>query len=201
MLCLVTATDPTWAERAVNDLATLLADHAHCEMKAASNALSLSARLPHVPRVARALVALAREELEHYDAVLAELHRRGIPLPLPAVDEYASSLRGLARKDSRASAHAAFVDRLLVAALIEARSCERLGLVGKALAGRGEAQLASFYEDLFAAEARHYRTFVELAIELDPDHNEAAVRARLAEMAEKEGALAARLGGAATVHG
>jgi tRNA-(ms[2]io[6]A)-hydroxylase len=199
VLCLTTATDPRWAERAVDDLPTLLADHAHCEMKAASNALSLAARLPHLPKVARPLIALAKEELDHYDGVLAELERRGMVLPPPAVDTYAAELRKVARREGKSSLEAALMDRLLVAALIEARSCERLGLVGKALAARGEPELAAFYEELFASEARHYRTFVELANVMMPD--EAAVRVRLSEIAAAEGAIAARLGSSPTVHG
>jgi len=199
VLCLVTATDPSWAERAADDLPTLLADHAHCEMKAASNALSMAARLPQLPKVARALVALAKEELDHFDAVLAELERREVALPPPAVDKYAAELRGIARREGPTSPETALVDRFLVAALIEARSCERLGLVAAALAARGEHALAQFYEELFACEARHYRTYLDLAISVVSD--EAAVRARLGEMAAAEGAIAARLGGGTTIHG
>ena len=199
MLCLTTATDPAWADRAAGDLPTLLADHAHCEMKAASNALSLAARLPDHPGIARALVALAKEELEHYDAVLVELMRRKIRLPPPEVDAYAAELRAATRKTGRPSPETALADRFLVAALIEPRSCERLGMLAKALADRGEAELAAFYEELFASEARHYRLFVDLAIKVSGD--EALVRARLADLASAEGAIAARLGGSATVHG
>lgn len=199
MLCLTTATDPDWADRAVADLPALLADHAHCEMKAASNALSLAARLPEHPGIARALVALAKEELEHYDAVLVELMRRGIRLPPPEVDAYAAELRAASRRVGRPAPEAALADRFLVAALIEARSCERLGMLAKALAARGEEALAAFYEELFASEARHYRLFVDLAIQVGGD--EPAVRARLAELAAAEGAIAARLGRAPTVHG
>jgi tRNA 2-(methylsulfanyl)-N6-isopentenyladenosine37 hydroxylase len=199
VLCLTTATDPRWADRAASDLPTLLCDHAHCEMKAASNALSLAARLPEHPRIARALVALAKEELEHYDAVLSELMRRDIRLPPPEVDAYAAELRAATRRVGRPSPETALADRFLVAALIEARSCERLGLLAKALAARGESALAAFYEELFASEARHYRLFVDLAIEVSVD--EATARARLAELAAAEGQIAACLGGAATVHG
>ncbi|MBK8253883.1 MAG: tRNA-(ms[2]io[6]A)-hydroxylase [Polyangiaceae bacterium] len=199
MLCLVTATDPGWAERAVDELPLLLADHAHCEMKAASNALSLAARLPEHPSICRTLVALAKEELEHYDAVLAELERRQIHLPPPAVDSYAADLRAAARREGRPSLQEALTDRFLVAALIEARSCERLSLIAKALATRGETALALFYDDLFASEARHYTTFVDLAIALSGD--EPRVRARLNSLAAAEGAIAARLGHLPAVHG
>jgi len=168
-------------------------------MKAASNALSMAARLPHLPKVARALVALAKEELDHLDTVLAELERRGIELPPPVVDAYAAELRGAARKERCSSYEDALVDRFLVAALIEARSCERLGLAARALEARGEVALAAFYDELFVSEARHYRTFLDFALAVVPD--EPAMRARLAQIAAAEGAIAARLGGGATIHG
>lgn len=224
MLCLTTSTDPAWARLAIADLPRLLADHAHCEMKAAANALSLAARLPHLPRVARALAALAKEEIDHFDAVLAELAEREVTLPPPAVDPYAAALRKLMRKEgaqeepratqatkdaghgnqrrarrSTISSEDVIVDRLLVAALIEARSCERLGLLAEALAGAGEARLAAFYKELFASEARHYRTFVDLAIEVAGPRGD--VQGRLAALAAAEGSIAATLGNEATVHG
>ena len=199
VLCLTTATTPRWAERAADDLPILLADHAHCEMKAASNALALAARIPHLPKLARVLVALAREELDHYDAVLAELERREISLPPPAIDEYAAQLRKVTRVNGRPTLEAALTDRFLIAALIEVRSCERLGLLASALRGRGEHTLAAFYDDLFASEARHYTTFVDLAIKLAGD--EPSVRARLAEVAAAEGRIAEHLGTMPTVHG
>jgi len=199
VLCLTTATDPRWAERAAENLPILLSDHAHCEMKAASNALSLAARLPQLPKVARVLVSLAREELDHYDAVLAELERRQVVLPPPGIDEYAVALRQATRRQGKPTFEAALLDRFLIAALIEARSCERLDLFAKALGPRGDGALAGFYEALFVSEARHYTTFVDLAIEIFGD--EPKVRARLIEVAAAEGKIAASLGHSPTVHG
>jgi len=198
VLCLTSATDPRWAALAIADLPALLADHAHCEMKAASNALSLSTRWPVTPRIARALVELAEEELRHFRAVVDELERRGIPIGRPEVDVYAATLRKLAQAGCKKSPEASFVDRLLVGALIEARSCERFRLLADALAAKGDA-LAAFYDDLFASEARHYRTLVDLAIEVAGD--EAAVRARLDDLAEQEGALGKTLGAHPSIHG
>lgn len=198
MLCLTQPTDPAWAATATADLRALLADHAHCEMKAASNALSLATRWPATPRVARALVDLAEEELRHFRAVVDELERRGIPLGRPEVDVYAAELRKIAQAGCKKSPEASFVDRLLVGALIEARSCERFRMLADALAAQGDA-LASFYDELFASEARHYRTLLDLAIEVSGD--EPAVRARLADLARAEGQLAATLGQRASIHG
>src|SRR5512139_4145230 len=109
------ATDPRWAPVAV-------AGHAHCEKKAAASALKLVADHPDRPDLVRALAKLAQEELQHFLAVLAELGRRGIALPADEGDPYARALVRLVR----GGGEAALVDRLLVSALIEARSCERL---------------------------------------------------------------------------
>ncbi len=201
VLCLTHPTDPRWAEAAVSDLSSLLSDHAHCEMKAASNALSLAARWPAMPRLVRALAAIAEEELQHFRAVLDELERRGIGLGKPEVDAYAADLRKAASATGVHSASAALIDRLLVGSLIEARSCERFKLLAPALEARGEGRLAGFYDELFVAEARHYTTFVDLALEVAGDGEEEAVRSRLAELARAEGELAAKLGRGATIHG
>ena len=198
MLCLIRSTPPRWAEIAADDLDRVLADHAHCEMKAATNALSLATRWPATPRVARALTDLAEEELRHFREVLALLEQRGVELGRPDVDGYAAELRRAANASSDKTPAGSLADRLLVGALIEARSCERFRLLADALAARGDA-LASFYEDLFTCEARHYKTLVDLAVEVLGD--EPRVRARLAEIARVEGDIAARLGVRPTIHG
>ena len=200
MLCLTRPTDPSWIARALADLPALLVDHAHCEMKAASNALAMAARSPDFPVVVRALTALAEEEIRHFRMVLDELDRRGIPLRKPPVDEYAAELRRVADRRRPRTPSESVVDRLLVGALIEARSCERFKILAEALrAGGGDEALAAFYEDLFAAEARHFRTFVDLAEEVDGDP--ARVRARLDELARAEGELVDRLEARAAIHG
>ncbi|MDC0748755.1 tRNA isopentenyl-2-thiomethyl-A-37 hydroxylase MiaE [Polyangium mundeleinium] len=200
MLCLTRPTDPAWATLALADLATLLRDHAHCEMKAASNALSLAARWPERTEVARALVELAEEELRHFRGVLDELTRRGLTLGKPEVDVYAAELRKAIGVGRKGAPEDPLVDRLLVGAVIEARSCERFRLLCEALRSRGdEPELLAFYEELFACEARHYRTFVDLATSVKADP--AAVRARLEEIARAEGRLVEVLGKEPTVHG
>ena len=213
MLCLTRPTDPRWAALALRDIDAVLVDHAHCEMKAASNALSLAARSPSFPRVVRALVDLAAEEIGHFRRVLDELERRGVALGKPPIDAYAAELRKLASTTAkRRDAEDSLIDRLLVGALIEARSCERFRLLADALAEQGQTELAAFYEELFAAEARHFRMLCDLAVEVTaargprsaPDArevHEARVKARLAELALAEGDIVARLGVGATIHG
>jgi tRNA-(ms[2]io[6]A)-hydroxylase len=186
VLGLACSTDPAWAARAAEKLDEVLVDHAHCELKAASNALSLAARSPSFPDVARRLVDLAEEEIRHYRRVLEELDRRGV-----AVGKPQSSTRAR-------SAAASLSDRLLVGALIEARSCERFRLLADELARRGRPDLAALYDELFAAEARHHRTFVDLAARVVGAD---AARERLAALAIIEGDIAARAGAEPRIHG
>jgi tRNA-(ms[2]io[6]A)-hydroxylase len=207
VLCLVHRTHERWVKAALANLDAVLVDHAHCEMKAASNALSLAVRASQTPSVVAELVSLAEEELSHFRRVFAELERRGIALGPPASDGYAAELRKTVRahRDVARAARTsqltdALVDRLLVAALIEARSCERFRLLADALKDHGPNDLSVFYEELLATEARHFRTFVELARRVaEPD--DAWVEARLRQVASLEGELARRLEGAAAIHG
>lgn len=200
MLCLARETDPAWVDVALADISGVLADHAHCEMKAATTALSLASRYPSFSDVVHAMVSLAEEELSHFRMVLAQVEKRGSVLRRPPPDEYASELRKLAFSTARdTSPRGQLVDRLLVGAIIEARSCERFRLLAGALAKSGETELSTFYDDLLAAEARHYRTFVDLAISVGGDED--AVRDRLSKLAEAEGLLISRLGVSPTVHG
>jgi tRNA-(ms[2]io[6]A)-hydroxylase len=207
MLCLTQPTSARWVEAALADLDAVLVDHAHCEMKAASNALSLAVRASQAPQVVSHLVSLAEEELSHFRRVLGELERRGIPLGPPPLDAYAAELRKIVRADRRGTpsgndvSHlAALVDRFLIAALIEARSCERFRLLSDALRERGPADLHALYQELLAAEARHFRTFVDLAHDVArPD--DAWVDDRLEVVARLEGELASRLAGHPTIHG
>jgi len=184
MLSLRVATDDAWVTHAVGDVDALLRDHAHCEMKAASNALSLAARYPDDLGLVCALTSIAKEEIEHFQRVVAVLERRGIALGSPPVDEYAAALRRAASSLPREGDGTALVDRLLVGALIEARSCERFKLLAAALSEQ-DVELHRFYEELFAAEARHFRVFVDLATKAA--HGDVArISARLDELASRE---------------
>jgi len=207
MLCLTQPTSTRWVEAALADLDAVLVDHAHCEMKAASNALSLAVRASQAPRIVSHLVSLAEEELSHFRRVLGELERRGIPLGPPPLDAYAAELRKIVRAERKGvpvgnglASMVALVDRLLVAALIEARSCERFRLLADALRERGPADLHVLYQELLASEARHFRTFVDLAHDVArPD--DAWVGGRLDIVARLEGELASRFGGRPAIHG
>jgi tRNA-(ms[2]io[6]A)-hydroxylase len=175
-------TDPAWAGVALADLDRTLGDHAHCEKKAAATALSLIADHADRPDLVRALARLAQEEQQHFHAVLAELQRRGAALPPDRGDPYARELLRLVR-----SGPERLLDRLLVGALIEARSCERLRLLGEALE---EPRLRELYRRLAQAEAGHERLFSDLAAAA---FGEERAGTRLAELAEAEAAIAAGL--------
>jgi len=183
MLGLKRPTDPSWARIALSNLDAVLVDHAHCEMKAASHAMSLATRHPHDLKMVLALIDLAREELDHFAQVVKELARRGIELGPPPIDDYAAELRKRVRSGELA-------DRLIIAALIEARSCERFKLLLEAM--KPDHPMYAFYTELFEAEARHYRTFVDLAIAAHGD--EAEIRARLDRALEIEAEIIAGIG-------
>ena len=188
MLCLKMPTDGGWAMAAARDANAILVDHAHCEMKAATNALSLAMRHSGDLDLVLALSALAREEIEHFGRVVAVLSERGVALGPPKVDEYAAELRRATAALPRSSVPP-LVDRLLVGALIEARSCERFQLLA---AATDDEDLRALWTDLLASEARHYRTFVDLAVRA-AGGDRARVVARLDDLASLEGAIVTRL--------
>lgn len=200
MLGLASPTDDAWVEAALADIPRLLSDHAHCEMKAATNALSLAVRYCDRPELVQALAAIAEEETSHFRRVHAMLVERGLPLGTPPVDPYAAELRRSAEVGRGPSA---LVDRLLVAALIEARSCERFRLLADRCA---DPEPRALWRELLASEAGHYRTFLDLAIAEGARDGATAdeVRERLSLLAVREAKIVARLAAAddrATVHG
>ena len=205
MLGLKVSTDGGWAAAAMRDPDAVLVDHAHCELKAATNALSLVARHPGDVELARALTDLAREEIEHFQRVLGVLAARAVPVGPPPVDSYAASLRRAASGLARDPRFNVLVDRLLVGALIEARSCERFQLLAEATRG-SDAVLHALWNELLASEARHYRVFVDLAVRA-AGGDRAGVVARLDRLAEAEGAIVRALattndeGSRASIHG
>lgn len=159
----------------------VLLDHAHCEKKAASTAMNLIFRYPHYPQLAIPLSQLAREELEHFEQVIGVLRQRGLDYAKQKPSTYAARLMQHVRGDEPNR----LLDTLLACSLIEARSCERMQLLGRALRAAGEDELAAMYESLLASEARHHASYVDLAracLDLPPQ----VLQARLAELARAE---------------
>jgi tRNA-(ms[2]io[6]A)-hydroxylase len=190
MLKLASATPPGWAAFAAARLDAVLLDHAHCERRAAATALALLSRYPHHGALQAPLAALAREELAHFEEVLGHLARRGIVYRRAQPSPYAGRLHD----GVRAHEPERLLDRLLVAALIEARSCERLGLLADAVP---DPALAHFYRGLRAAEARHHGVYAELACALVPRE---AVAVRLDALARHEAEVLARAPVAPRLH-
>ena len=195
MLGLLERTDPSWVDAAQGDLPGLLSDHAHCELKAAQSALSLLARYGgELPALVEPLSALAREETQHFRQVEKRLKARGAALGLPHSDSYVSELQAAA-KQSRDSGAPALLDKLLVSALIEGRSCERFRLLSEHLK---DASLRRFYRALMAAEAKHFTLFFGLASGAFGDEE---TRARFETLAAREATIARKLPLGPTVHG
>jgi tRNA-(ms[2]io[6]A)-hydroxylase len=178
---LAAPTAPAWTECALDGIAELLVDHAHCEKKAAGTALNLIFRYPREPALPDALSRLAREELIHFEQVLAILRARGIAFAAQKPAAYAGRLRAQTRTGDPEH----LVDTLLCCALIEARSCERFALL---VADVRDPALRDFYAGLHAAESRHHRVYVELAASLV---SRAAVVARYRELAACEAEILA----------
>lgn len=181
-LPLLSTTSDAWAETALREPLELLDDHAHLEKKAAGNALELLHRWPDAgcPRQwVPTLTAVARDETVHLALVCRLLARRGGVLQKNHKNPYATELRRLVRKGKGTLE---LLDRLLVAALIEARSCERFEVLGRVAR---DAALAKLYQGLYASEAKHYAQFLRLA-ELVRPAEEVAQRWRDMLTAEAE---------------
>lgn len=194
-------TPPAWAALALADPDALLSDHAHCELGAAAAAQSLLARRPANAQLVERMGALAVEELQHFRRVHKLLRARGADLTPAERNPYVAGLHKVisqAREQSAPSADttydAGMVDRLLVAALVERRSLERFELLA---AAKGAGELGTLYGELAPSEAGHASLFVELA---ETFGDEERVHARLAELAEAEGALIRRLPPASRIH-
>lgn len=171
-------TDPRWVGLAEKQLDEILTDHAYCEQKAASTCISLIQQYPDHDLLVERLSPVVAEEWSHFRMVLAELRNRGLRLGRQRKDEYVNRLAEFVRKDKGPKAR--LLDRLLMAALIEARSCERFRLLSEEIADAG---LRTFYHNLMAAEAAHYRLFLDIAREyVDAD----AVRGRWQEWLDYE---------------
>ncbi len=191
MLCLASDTDPAFVDRFEANLEEMLLDHAHCEKKAASTALNLIFRYPEYADVVDEMGPIVEEEIQHFQQVLQVMRARGWEYRRLTPSQYAGRLAKHVRPGDGLES---YVDRMLMCALIEARSCERFKLLGAAL---HDADLAAFYRSLFESEARHYMTYVRLAA---ARAGEAPVRERLAELAAEEAKICAIGEPAARLH-
>ncbi len=190
MLNLAVETDPTWVDRALADLEELLLDHAHCERKAAGLAVRMMFRYPDLGYLHEPLSRLAREELAHYEEVLRVIGARGGVLRRQKPSSYAGQLT----KAIRGREPERLIDTLVVAAIIEARSCERFKLLAAAV---GDPTLAKLYSGLLACEARHHNIYLELAVRAG---GEVAAKDRLRELAALEAEILSTPGPSVRMH-
>jgi tRNA-(ms[2]io[6]A)-hydroxylase len=180
VLNLASSTPPEWVEWIWPHFAVILLDHAHCEKKAAATAINLVFRYPEHPALVVPLSQLAREELEHFERVVAVIRARGAEFRRLTPSPYAARLM----QGARTHEPARLWDTLLCCALIEARSCERMKLLAQ---GLPDAELRALYDDLLASEARHHTTYVDLARACGMPEPE--LRERLSTLAQHEASL------------
>lgn len=191
MLGLHNATSREWLEAAQNDVASVLRDHAHCEKKAATVAISLLSRYPEKSELVECMAELAQEEMSHFRMVLAKMTERGIALTRDPGDHYAQELHEHICKQEPER----LLDSLIVASLIEARSCERFRLLSESV---GDVDLRQFYRSLLESEARHRSVFLALARQyFEP----AIVARRLDELEQVEAKIVAALENEPVMHG
>jgi tRNA-(ms[2]io[6]A)-hydroxylase len=193
MLGLKLKTDPRWAHLAQHNLQELLTDHAFCEQKAASNAISLIVQYPYLDDLVAEMAVIAQEEMAHFAQVHQHITKRGWVLGRETKDRYVHELLQFIRKQPHTPA--LLMDKLLFAAMIEARSCERFRLLTDVLE---DAELKAFYAELMASEATHYVTFLNLARQhCGREATDARWQAWLAYEAE----VISHYGAQATMHG
>ncbi|MEK6781616.1 MAG: tRNA-(ms[2]io[6]A)-hydroxylase [Bacteroidota bacterium] len=173
-------TDPRWVNIAQKNIEEILVDHAYCEQKAASSGISIIVQYPEKEKLVEVLTVVVAEEWSHFERVLNELKKRGMKLGPQRKDEYVVKLNTIIKQGG--SREQQVVEKLLINALIEARSCERFRLLWKEIADPG---LSEFYYELMVAEAGHYKTFLSLAKHyIDPVVVEVRWREILAAEAE-----------------
>lgn len=151
-------TDPRWVNIAEMNIEDILVDHAYCEQKAASSCISLIIQYPERAELVDMLTPVVAEEWAHFERVIEQLRKRGYALGAMRRDEYVNALNGILKKGG--SREQQLIEKLLMNALIEARSCERFKLLWKNIA---DEELQQFYYELMVSEAGHYHNFLELA--------------------------------------
>lgn len=171
-------TDPRWINIAEENICEILVDHAYCEQKAASSGISLIIQFSEKDKLVETLTPLVAEEWSHFERVLQELRKRNYSLGRKRKDEYVDGLNSILKKGG--SRDQLLLEKLLLNALIEARSCERFKILWKNIPDEG---LSKFYYELMVSEAGHYKTFLQLAKHYIPEEE---VNTRWKELLEQE---------------
>lgn len=187
-------TDPLWVKNVVeSNIQEILSDHAFCEQKAASNAITLIVQNPNLPDLVQKMAALVQEEMDHFKRVHAIIMERGYELGRERKDNYVNELLQFMIKGGGRQQQ--LIDRLLVSAMIEARSCERFKVLSEHI---NDPQLADFYYELMISEAGHYTMFIKLAKQYAGDID---VDKRWNELLLYEASVIQHYGKAERIHG
>ncbi len=193
MLGLKLPTDPRWANIAEKNIEEILTDHAFCEQKAASTAISLIVTYPELPDLVEAMAALAKEEMSHFQMVHKKIVERGLELGRERKDEYVHAISKYFKKTNDRNLR--LIHRLLCAALIEARSCERFKVLSENIA---DQELSEFYRKLMVSEANHYTMFLKFARDYG---NRSEVDEMWNGLLEFEAEIISQLGTQELIHG
>lgn len=186
-------TDPRWVNIVEKNISEILTDHAYCEQKAASNAISIVVKFPEKTDLVTSMLDLAQEELQHFRMVHEKLIARGYVLGRERRDEYVNLLYDFQRKGG--SRVTQLIDRLLFGAMIEARSCERFKILSENI---NDPDLRDFYRDLMISEANHYTLFIGFARKYAEGED---IDKRWQEWLDYEGEIIRRFGVKETMHG
>ena len=178
-------TDPRWINVAEKNIEDILVDHAYCEQKAASSCISLIVQYPDKEKLVDMLTPVVAEEWSHFERVIEELRKRGYQLGKQRKDEYVDALQKILKKGGNREQQ--LIEKLLMNALIEARSCERFKILWKNIQ---DESLSKFYYELMVSEAGHYKNFLSLAKEYLPEEE---VEKRWRELLEAEAEIVRNL--------
>ncbi len=196
MLGLKMATDPRWVNIVEKNIEEILIDHAYCEQKAASNAISIIVHYPQYTELVDAMTEICQEEMSHFKMVHDKIIERGLRLGFERKDPYVNDLSNyLKQSKTNSSKEGMFVNKMLLAAMIEARSCERFKILSEELQ---DEDLKKFYRSLMESEARHYTTFIGFARKYS---NGIDVDACWQDLLEFEASLMKTYGKKETMHG
>ncbi|HOZ88498.1 MAG TPA: tRNA-(ms[2]io[6]A)-hydroxylase [Bacteroidia bacterium] len=194
MLGLKLETDPRWVNIVEKKIDEILTDHAYCEQKAATNAISIVISFPYHTDLVDEMLKLAKEELGHFEMVHQKIKDRGLRLGFERKDEYVNDLYKFMRKGHKKEI--VLIDRLLFAAMIEARSCERFKILSENIS---DADLREFYRELMISEAGHYTTFIGFARKYGSDVED--INARWQQWLDHEAEILKNYGKQETIHG
>jgi tRNA-(ms[2]io[6]A)-hydroxylase len=194
MLGLKLETDPRWVNIVEKNIEEILTDHAYCEQKAASNAISIVVSFPYHTDLVDEMLKLAKEELSHFEMVHEKIKERGFTLGFERKDEYVNDLYKFMRKGYQKEI--VLIDRLLFAAMIEARSCERFKILSENVL---DEDLRTFYRELMISEAGHCTTFLAFARKYGNGVED--VNARWQQWLDHESKILKNYGKRETIHG